>query len=600
MVSRRNFFSICMIMATILALFLFSLLIQDFINEYDVNVFLTETKLTSSSAWSELSADGSTQTVVYIGDGDGAEARIIRQWCGYTKRRFTQCGSLEDYAFTDGGGPVLLCLTGGSVATAGQAGTLSALVEAGQNVFFCDVSDTAHLAQFPELRTLLGIREIVREQVELTGIKLFSGFFLGGEAVYSMQSEEEEPDRESSLSAPWYLRLAGTKVYMVGMLEDAEVENEDLPPLIWRNSHGRGRVFAVNGPYMQDETGLGILSAVLYELQDYELYPVVNAQNLSVASFPNFSMENTQLMTEIYARNLRRLQMDLIWPNLIAGANKGGYQMTCFLAPQLDYGNKYSQYANDLAFYLQQFRERNTEAGLSMDCLPGTDFEEKLTSDQAFFDAALSAYSYSAAYVGGGEREALLNAAPQELLENIRTVTGVWDDADLLSYCTDTIVAQGVTADGFTHPYLQDLRVRAIETALAYSNILLDMKRVSWPEEGEPHWEILSENYSSNINTYWNRFSAFEKTTLTESDGRVRAFFAVDYRDARQGDTVTLEITNSDGDRWFLLRTHAEVISGLTGGDYVEIEEDAYLIHALEEDLEIRLEARRNSQYYLP
>ena len=598
MVSRRIFFSICVMMATILALFLFSLLVQDLTNEYDVNIYLTETELTRESEWNELMADGSTQTVLYIGGKDDAAAGIIRQWCGYTKRRFTQCDSLEDYIRPDGGGPVLLCLTGEAVTTAEQVDTLSAMVEAGQNVLFGDVPEAERLTQLPEFQALLGIQEVVQEQVKLTGVRLFSGFFLGGEAIYSMEDEEETPGQESILSVPWYLRRSGTKVYMVGMLADEEIENEELPPLIWRSSHGSGRVFVVNGPYMRDETGLGILSAALYELQDYELYPVVNAQNLAVANFPNFALENTEAITEFYSRDMRQLQMDLIWPHLIAAANSGNYQMTCFLAPRLDYSAVDNQQMNDLAFYLRQFRGQGSEAGLSLDHLPGVSLEEKLTSDQAFFDFSSSAYSYSAAYVGSGEMEAFWATDPQKILENIRTVTGVWDDADLLSYCTDATVAQGVTADGFTHNFRQDLRIRAIETALAYSNILLDMKQVSWPEEDDPHWEMLYDSFSSNINTYWEPYAAFEKTTLTESDERVRAFLATDYRDVRRADTITVEIAN--GGQWFLLRTHGEAVIGLAGGNYVEIEEDVYLIHTLEQTLRIELEMRRNSQYYLP
>ena len=480
MVSRRNFFSICVMMATILVLFQFSLLIQDFAARYDVNIYMTETKLTSASQWDETLAGGAAQTVVYIGSGDDAEAGIVRQWCGYTKRRFARYDSLEAYARPDGGGPVLLCLNGKSVTAAAQAESLSAMVEAGQNVIFCGVPETESLTQLPELQTLLGIREVAQEQVKMTGVRLYSGFFLGGEANYWIWSGEDDPELLSCLTVPWYLRLSGTKVYMAGMVEDEEVENEELPPLIWRNSRGAGRVFAVNGPYMQDETGLGILSAVLYELQDYELYPVVNAQNLSVANFPDFAMENTEAMTAFYARDMRRLQMDLIWPNLIAAANRSNYQMTGFLAPRLDYTVQGGQQADDLTFYLRQFRGQSAEAGLSLDYLRGGSLEEKLAADRAFFQSASSAYAYSAAYLGSGELEEFLAAGTQGLLENIRTVTGVWDD-DLLFYCTDGVVAQGVTADGFTHNFRQDLRIRAVETALAYSNILLDMKQVSWP-----------------------------------------------------------------------------------------------------------------------
>lgn len=36
---------------------------------------------------------------------------------------------------------------------------------------------------------------------------------------------------------------------------------------------------------MEDETGLGILTGMLYETRDYLIYPVVNAQNLIAANF---------------------------------------------------------------------------------------------------------------------------------------------------------------------------------------------------------------------------------------------------------------------------------------------------------------------------
>ena len=600
MISRRNFFNTCLIMAIILILFQFSVLSRDFVNDYDENVFLTEMKLTGESAWNEQSANDTTQTVVYIGSENDAPARIIRQWCRYTKRCFAQCDSLENYVRPENGNTVLLCLTRETVTSTAQADALSSMVQEGQNVLFCDMPEAENLTWMSSLRNLLGIKKIVQDEVELTGIKLFPGFLLGGEVIYSVEEEEEKLDQEIHISAPWYKRTSGTKSYMIGMLEDEDVENEDLPSLIWRNSHGKGRVFVVNGPYMQDETGLGVLSAIMYELKDYDIYPVVNAQSLSVASFPDFALENTENMTKIYERNMKQLQMNLLWPGIIASANKGNYNMTCFFAPQLDYTTTSDLLTDDLTFYLKQFREQNAEAGLSFDHLAGVSLEDKLIADQAFFNASNNAYSYGSAYVGSDEKDAFLTMKPLGITKNIRTITGVWEDEDVLSYCTDNIVAQGVTANGFTHPYQQDLRIRAIETSLAYSNILLDMKRISWPEEDDPHWEILSERFSSNINTYWNKFTVFDKTTLLESDERTRAFFALDYNDIRTEDTVTLGITRGVGDHWFILRTHDESIEDIVGGDYVEIEKDVYLIHTAEKNLQIELKERQNKQYYLP
>ncbi|MCH5187064.1 MAG: DUF2194 domain-containing protein [Oscillospiraceae bacterium] len=580
-------------------LFQFSIVGRDLANNYDENIHMTDTELSSADVVNAQSLGKAAQTVLYIGSEDDASCDIVRQWCDYTRRNFVQYNSLDEYTPLGGGGKaLLLCLSGKSVTTSGQVDALSAMVQDGQDVLLCDMPDTAMLRQLPILRALLGIRSIESESVELIGIHLFSGFLLGDEVIYSMEEESENHNKEIHLFAPWYTRLSGTKSYMAGMLADEDVENEDRPSLIWRNSYGKGRVFVINGPYMQDETGLGILSAALHEMQEYTLYPVVNAQNLSVANFPILALENTNELMDIYARDMHHLQSNLMWPDMILSAGRGRYKLTSFLSPRYNYNEQADLQTGTLIFYLKQFREQSAEAGLSLDYMPGTTLQDKLNEDQVFFDSSDSKFPYSAAYIGSTDKEAFEATQPQGILENIRTITGTWDNTDILSYCTDTITAQKATADGFEHTYQQDLRVRAIETALGYSNILLDMKRIAWPEEDDFHWEVLSEIYSSNINTHWRPFYDFEKTTLTESDERVRSFFALDYAEKRKKNTISVEIKN-DGESWFLLRTHAEKIKSITGGDYTKVENDVYLIHATEKSVQIELEQWQKKRYYV-
>lgn len=603
MVSRRNFLSICIMMVIILALFMASLMMRDFGNDYDVNEHLTETKLAQIDSWMpEQDMTGiPAKTVVYVGSSEKALAEIVRQWGNYTKRRVVQYNSLEEYVRSVEETPVLLCVAGSEISTSSEVSVLNALADEGQSIVFCDLPEPAVLKRFPCLYSLLGIQDVVQEEVELRGVKLFSGFLLGGEVIYQASNEEEQKMQDLVLSVPWYLTLRGTKTYLVGLLEDEQIENEELPGLIWRNGYGDARIFAVNGTYMYDQTGLGILSAIMYELQEYEVHPVVNAQNLSVVNFPEFALENTENLTEIYARNMRRLQMDLMWPNLIAAIDKGSYRMTCFLTPQMDYATQEDLFPQDMVFYLKQFKEQGAEVGLSLDYLPGIDLRGKIESDREFFEASESEYKYGAVYVNKEDIGAIAELVSDDMFDSVRTLTGIRESTDaLISFYTDTIVDQGVTADGFFHAYSQDLRVRAIETALGYSNILLDMRRVLWPEEDSLHWELLYEAFSSNINTYWNLFSAFDKTTLSDSDERVCAFLAMDYTDSRNGDIITIDIPDRSGDIWFLLRTHSESIQGITGGTYQQVEEGAYLICAQEDHLEIRVESDNRLIYPLP
>jgi len=55
----------------------------------------------------------------------------------------------------------------------------------------------------------------------------------------------------------------------------------------------------VNDDFLTDVSGIGILSAMTAQISDYEIYPVVNAQNLVAADMSAFSSENEEKMQTI-------------------------------------------------------------------------------------------------------------------------------------------------------------------------------------------------------------------------------------------------------------------------------------------------------------
>ena len=62
----------------------------------------------------------------------------------------------------------------------------------------------------------------------------------------------------------------------------------------------RGSIFAVVGDYLKDSTASGILDGMLTEASEYSIYPIVNAQNLSMVNFPGFADENNAEMMELF------------------------------------------------------------------------------------------------------------------------------------------------------------------------------------------------------------------------------------------------------------------------------------------------------------
>lgn len=87
-----------------------------------------------------------------------------------------------------------------------------------------------------------------------------------------------------------------------GMEEEA-AKNSLLPAILWRNSVDTAKIFCVNGDYLADISAVGILDAMMGETYDYDIYPVINAQNLVIADLPTFVSENEEEMQKRYSQS---------------------------------------------------------------------------------------------------------------------------------------------------------------------------------------------------------------------------------------------------------------------------------------------------------
>ena len=146
----------------------------------------------------------------------------------------------------------------------------------------------------------------------------------------------------------------------------------------------RGSIFAVVGDYLKDGTASGILDGMLTEASEYSIYPIVNAQNLSIVNFPGFADENNAEMMELYSQSVTGVGRDVIWPTLISIVEHSDLKMTCFIQPQADYKDGIEPDSEFLEFYLKQFKEQSAEAGLSMEYKSADSLEEKVDRDGEF------------------------------------------------------------------------------------------------------------------------------------------------------------------------------------------------------------------------
>ena len=614
MLSKRNFGMMMTIILVILILFLSSAVLREYFNDYNENHSADsewvkrseETKETKDSKNSEKNWH-----IIYIGKQDTGYYESIQEWCTYRKAEFEEYSETkkalkkaEAYEKEN-----TYLLISGSVLekdTETVSDSLISYVEAGGKIIFCSLPDYLVIAKSETLKNLLGIQQLRAKTVTLQEIWLYGGFLLGGETCYSFD-ELQDPDRiDMEREIPWYDISSRTKTYMVGFIKaeeqtKQELHNEDMPAIIWRCNTGEGSIFAVNGDYMEGKSTLGILDAMVYESQNYALYNVVNAQNLSLTGFPDLTKENEKKFTEVYGFDSKQFCQNIVWPDLVSVAQDGDWKITAYLAKKQDNVSKEDADVKSLVDYLKYFNEESAEAGISLGRMNDTDIQKSLEADKQEIEKQDITYPFSGAYIRSENEEQLSKLVKNEKLKifsDVRTICKEYDEEQpVFSWLTDWITTQAITMNGYQYTYKDDFRLKSVQTALGYSNVQADIYRAIWPQKRKDEWEVISEKLASNISTYWNPFSVFEKTTITESDTRVRRFLNESVTSDRKADQISIKVENFNEDAWMMLRTHGEKIESMKNGSWEKIEDDAYLLHLTSSQATVTLKSDTELYY---
>ena len=615
MVSRRNYLTIAMMFVILLFMFQFTGVMKEQLSEYESNEYAddTTTSFQRSDAFLAEQTSADACEVIYVGEAGGAEESVVKTWCSYRKRTFFCSSSLALLDSLQDDALQVLVVDGSKVTSEEEVAVLRREAQMGVTVIFATLPQSSVIREYRDLRELLGIRAVIADEIPLAGMHLFSGFLLGGEEIYEVTEPGEEERQDMNPSVPWYTTGTGTKTYMVGTLSDETIEqtvddeiraqyvgmeeeaakNSLLPAILWRNSVDTAKIFCVNGDYLADISAVGILDAMMGETYDYDIYPVINAQNLVIADLPAFVSENEEEMQKRYSQSAQAVYQEIVWPSLTSIASRTGAKMTCMMTPQFTYTDEEEPDGENVTYYLKRLKEEHAEAGLSADSREGIPLSEKIKQDQTFWQTYAPSYRFLSLYADGVKSIGEESALPAE----IRTVALGSGASEAVGYLNENVTLQPSTSSGIRHTFLDDFKVKCMETALGYSNITLDLYSVTYPEGDEDSWEKMSKKIAANLGTYWKAYEAFDATTLTESDVRIRRFLALDYKQQRAGNVITLSLEHREDAAWFLLRLHGEKVTEVAGGSFEEIEDGVYLILAEEDEVSVEVQTGETWQY---
>ncbi len=605
MVSRRNFVTIAMTMLILCFMFQFTGVAKQMLNQYSQNAYEESGALQFGAGSAYYAGDGQEDAALagerpYILFVGGEASEDIRQaawwWCTYSKRGFVECGELKDYSLEGENLPQAAVIDGECLELNSALPVLEEMTDRGIHLIFARLPRAEDLVENQRFRDFLGIRNIYLESVELSGIHLFQGFLLGSEKIYEERPDEEER-MDLDLEVPWYMTGSGTKTYIMGMVgEEGEYQNEMLPAIVWRKSTGSAKIFCVNADYISHMYGMGFLSAMMADADTYEVYPVINAQNLTLANFSGFADENGEELKSLYSQSQTALYRELIWPAIVSVTQKSNFNITMMSAPQLDYGDGNEPDSSVFTYYLKLLKEEYGEAGVSMDAVSDIDVNEKAARDEAFYREGAEEYGLLSLYVKDEADVGRMDRRGH--LSKIRTVVAIPEgEKPIVDYIDGNLTLQHATDVAEEHTYTDDLALMGIETALGYTNIVLDVKNVSYPRSSEDYWENLSRSISQNVCTYWKDYEFFASTTLAESDARARRFLALDFRSVKEGNQIIITCNDVGGPVWFLLKVNGETAGKIQGGTMEELGSGYYLVETAEQEVIIELEGIKTTFY---
>ena len=324
--------------------------------------------------------------------------------------------------------------------------------------------------------------------------------------------------------------------------------------------------------------GIGFLDAMLYDTKDYYIYPVVNANSIVFSDFPYLSAENSEKLKSIYSRNAETFQRDIAWPGIISMATRSEFSMTCFMSDRYDYTHDDEVSGSETRFYLQQMKELDAEAGRSLDYIGNISLAEKSKLSRDYFAKEGINYQFRSLYIKEWKDE--LKQVLEEQETDIRTVvSGVRNNNQAISFCSENVTLQYATNKADEYTFKNDLLYKSLLTSLGYTNVLVDMNQVIWPQTADDEWQNYFDHVFSYVTSYWSDRLIFDATTISESDARIRKMLSVKYTDEREdNNTIVLHASGAD-ENFFVLRLHDMEIEKISeNAEYTRIEKDAYLL----------------------
>ena len=455
-----------------------------------------------------------------------------------------------------------------------------------------------------DMTAKLGIASIGQE-ISVPGIRVTGDMFLG------LQGFGFDSD------------IYTTAVTDVMLTSDAvpQVTSQEGHPIIWSHNSGQGKYIVCNSRERDDKNNYGIYTAILSQLKEDYIYPVMNIKLFFIDDFPspvpegNFERiyQETGLSTADFYRRLW-------WPEMLNNGEKYNVKYTGLIIE--NYGDQVKgpfmpladvNARNSLIVYGRELLKAGGElgihgynhqslapAGYGQDSLgyatweSQADMEESLRELKRYIADAYPGYEIHAYVPPSNILSPEGKAAVKNVFTDIKVYSSLWNG---LATAKQYFQNFQLNADGTCElPRVTSGHVSTSEKmwetyiVVNYNGVFshfVHPDEIFYEESENLTWTMMKQGLTDLLSELQNRFGWLEPVTATEGYEKMKDYFQMDYRLTRSEDGIKINAWDFHQPLTFILRTDKK-IGSVTGGSAQRVQANAYVLTVTDGDFEIK------------
>lgn len=417
-----------------------------------------------------------------------------------------------------------------------------------------------------EIREILGIGQLIGEKSEKT-LTLVPGFILGG--VHELKSMIY-------------------KIYDVELLYSTKVfgYGKKNSPIIWRNIYQGSEIYVINASFMNTNASYGILSALMSQIHEDYIYPVVNARLMTYEGFPYITDENKDKLEEFYNRDAMKFQNDILLPNILTINKRRQFIPNGYF--RVGFKERYKDNIEDYIIKevgnvdLQMFKDGG-ETGVRYS--GDAEYDKKMYSE-VFNDEEIKSI-----FIDKETRDMKKIVGISDSLES---VIGPWEGKKGFEYIDKDVVYIPLTVDGIDNKGQKELEFLSGVTAFGAIVQNLDVEDFVLLKGDKENWTKSSRSYIKFIDKYREKFSFLEDKNITKASNSVKVFRNSSPKIKISSNKIQMKFDNWIGESHFILRTD-KIVGDVVNGKVEKIESGTYLVTALDKNVEIEITKPQNT-----